>query len=228
MFFSKNFMIEKTFNKLKTINNVIERRSDYDMKPQRDKVNICVIDDEGFPLSDNLKKLGYTHIDIKYNFVDISEYSNYEIILCDLDGVGKVIDSKKQGLAIVEQIKINYPSKKIFVYSGKSLEGYGQLPEEVLYIPKHSNPNEISQILDSNCSYLWDPIEAWNYIYERLIDAKVSSKVIAVIEDRFAESIIEKDNLFVKRKIKFKEVKDIAELIGFIIKIVSIIVNGVV
>lgn len=208
----KNLLIEKSFHKLKTINDVVSRRSDCDLKPQRDKVNICVIDDEGFPLSDRLRKLGYIHIDIKYNFIDISEYCDYDIILCDLDGVGKVFDPKKQGLAIIEQIKINYPSKKVFVYSGKTLEGYGELPKDVLYIPKHLNPNEISQILDTNCSYLWDPVEAWDYIYKRLIESKISAKVIAVIEDRFAESIIKKDNLFEKKQINYKEIKDIAEL----------------
>ena len=104
------------YQKMKTIDEIREKKFDYENKPKRNQVKICVIDDEGFSKLDSLKKLRYENVDVLHNFESIEMLEPYDVFLCDMDGVGKVIDNKKQGLAVAEQIRINYPLKKVFIY----------------------------------------------------------------------------------------------------------------
>lgn len=214
MFNNKEKIIKRAYNDLKTIHQVKENKFDFENYPQRNKVRICVIDDEGFPKKNQLSKLGYSDVTELYNFESIESLKDYDVILCDMDGVGKVLDSKKQGLAVVEQLKINYPLKKIFIYSGKEPAGYGEIPDGVEYISKQYSASELSKFLDNKCSYYWDPIECWEYIYAMMIKSQLSSKVIAVIEDRYVCSILEKNNLF--EKDSFNYLPDIQTVISVV------------
>lgn len=46
----------------------------------------------------------------------------------------------------------------MFIYYGKSTGGYGKLPDNIKYISKQLSANELSKILDNECSYFWNPI----------------------------------------------------------------------
>lgn len=211
------------YNEMKTIDNIREKNFDYENKPKRNNIKICVIDDEGFPQLDYLKNLQYSNIDIKYNFESISSLEEYDVFLCDIDGIGKGIDPIKQGIAVAEQILINYPLKKVFIYSGKSTEGYGKLPENIKYLSKQLSANELSKILDNECSYLWNPIEGWELIYELLIKNKICSKTIAIIEDRYVESILSNNNLFTEDyKNLLPKIKSVIDMVGICIRIIEI------
>ena len=213
-----------SYRKMKTIDNIKEYKHEYENKPKRNMVKICVIDDEGFQQVDNLKKLGYENIDVKYNFESIDALERYDVILCDLDGIGKVLDTKKQGLAVVEQILINFPLKKVFIYSGKTIEGYGSLPENVTFISKQTSTNDISKLLDNECSYLWNPIEGWEKISELLIKNSINAKTIAVIEDRFVKAVLGKDKLFDSKEMGcLPKIDDVIKAIEICVRISQIV-----
>lgn len=229
MFIKKRNLISVAYQKMKTINQVIEKKIDFENNPQREKIRICVIDDEGFDNKlEQLSKLGYKDIQIMYSFDSIDALKDYDVILCDMDGVGKLLDSEKQGLAVAEQLRIKYPLKKIFIYSGKSLEGYGKLPDGVEYVSKQLSANELSKFLDNKCSYFWDPVESWDYLFEMMVNSKLSAKTIAVIEDRYVSSILEKTNLFHEEsnKLDLPNIQTVINVISLCAKIVEIVIGA--
>src|SRR3546814_8256170 len=63
---------------------------------------------------DNINVLG----DIK----KISEVEPYNIILCDLQGVGRHLDERNQGAYLIDEIKRNHPEKFVIAYTGGTSE----------------------------------------------------------------------------------------------------------
>lgn len=227
MIILKKNLVKTVYEEMKTINQVKEKKFDFENNPQRDKIKICVIDDEGFTKKSQLAKLGYSDITELYSFESVNSLKEYDVILCDMDGIGKLLDETKQGIAVAEQLRINFPLKKIFIYSGKTIEGYGELPNEVEYISKQLSANELSKYLDNKCSYFWDPIESWEYMYELMIKSKLSAKTIAVIEDRFVTSILEKKNLFYSDNNKIlPNIQTVINVLSMCAKIVSIVLEA--
>jgi hypothetical protein len=44
----------------------------------------------------------------------------HNIILCDVQGVGHSLDSKKQGAFLIREIKAHFPDKYVIAYTGGS------------------------------------------------------------------------------------------------------------
>ena len=79
-------------------------------KIDRIKVPILVIDDNDFEYLDHLKNHRF---DITYfsDIQSIESANEYEIILCDINGVGKIFDSKYEGAHVISELykKSIYP-----------------------------------------------------------------------------------------------------------------------
>lgn len=190
------------YNNLKTISDLSERIIDVTKIP-RDKIKICVIDDEGFNLK-SLNSLGFKDITVHDEFCDIADYEKYNIILCDVDGVGREIDYQQQGIAVSSQLKRHYPNKLIYVYTGKTLTNYGELAEGVSLIKKPVSANDLSTRLLSDFEDSLKTRNVWNNNVKRLIEEGTSNKTIAFLEDIFVRSIIDRDNYFTKDNLKFR------------------------
>ena len=91
----------KVFNELKTIDDY-KNNIHQDFQPKRDGIKIAVIDDDGFDETDG-KPFGYDQIDCFTEYKRPGEFEAYDIILCDIDGVGEKIDPKKKGVAVAQQ-----------------------------------------------------------------------------------------------------------------------------
>jgi len=79
------------------------------------------IDDRNFPVVDIIKNAGWVSTKrIKdaesLEQIDIKEA---HIIFCDIQGVGKKLRFKDEGLGLVIALKQKYPNKKVIVYSGE-------------------------------------------------------------------------------------------------------------
>ncbi|MDP3677295.1 MAG: hypothetical protein Q8R44_19720 [Novosphingobium sp.] len=86
-------------------------------RERRMKVPIAVIDDEPFAAQQTLTNNGYdirTLGDIK----TLDEVQSFNVILCDLQGVGRHLDSKNQGAFLIDEIKRNHPEKFVIAYTG--------------------------------------------------------------------------------------------------------------
>jgi DNA-binding NarL/FixJ family response regulator len=174
------------------------RRSVIEKRPT---VPIAVIDDEDFPAENNLKNNGY-NISILGDIKDISKILEYNIILCDLQGVGRHLNKKTQGAYIIDEIKRNHPEKFVVAYTG------GSSDEQILriaqnaadsFLKKDAPIEEWRDRLDAMINFLTNPVEVWSRQRYALIYADVPTLDILKLEDAFVRSLEQKDKSIYER-----------------------------
>lgn len=191
MFILKKNAKKFVYTDLMTIASVEEQRIDLKIKIPRENIRICVIDDEGFDIN-MLYDLGYKNIRKKMQFESIDEYKEYDIILCDVEGIGGNVDMDRQGLAVAEQIKNVYPEKVVLLYSGKNIETFGEMPKVIDgYLRKQSSMSELAKSLDVYYRKSIDPVNVWQNTRNEMLNSKISTKTIAFLEDRYCRSLLE-------------------------------------
>ncbi|MEI7180399.1 hypothetical protein WCT65_15190, partial [Pectobacterium carotovorum] len=112
----KVLIIKKRRYKLDDLNSIEYRNED--SRNERRNIKIAIIDDEEIPFLDSLKNSGFN---IKH-YRDIDNFdmlSDYQIIISDIDGVGKSFSSEYQGAYILKEIKKLYPDKFLIAMSSK-------------------------------------------------------------------------------------------------------------
>lgn len=84
---------------------------------ERINIPILVIDDNEFEYLQHLKnhRFDLTYFD---DIQSIESTKEYEIILCDINGVGKKFKSKYEGAHVISEIHKKYPFKTIIAYTG--------------------------------------------------------------------------------------------------------------
>lgn len=193
MIFKKN-ATKYVYQKLYSISSLKERRISSDIKIDRKNLKICVVDDEGFDL-EKVRALGYIQVERKLKFENIDDYEKYNIILCDIEGVGSELDSVRQGLAVAEQIKFVYPEKIVLIYSGKNVESYGNMPTNIDgFLSKVESTTELVKKLDEYYKESIDPITVWEKTRQQMLNAGIATKTIALVEDRYCSSLSEKED----------------------------------
>jgi hypothetical protein len=165
-------------------------------KEKRENIRIAVIDDQAFAPEQNLRNAGF-RVDSIGDIKNISEIEPFQVILCDLQGVGAHFESKYQGGFLINEIKRNYPEKFVIAYTGGSLDpsvvGYAQNFADD-FIKKDADINEWRDKLDDVIRSLSDPIEIWRRQRDALIDADVSTLEILKLEDAFVRSVKQNDS----------------------------------
>jgi len=173
-----------------------------DLVQQRKRIKICVLDNEGFSRP-GLGNLGYSDIDIREKFECIADFGAYNLVLCDVDGIGESIDDKKQGIAVAENImKAFYPKTIVALYTGKELMNYDyvEIPNVTL-IRKNTNASQLAEKLDEICSVFWNPIKTWRMLEKSFREMKLPNIEIAILEDIFIRAIENKTDMYdLKRK----------------------------
>lgn len=189
--FEKN-AIQYVYQKLRSVSVLKEQKVSSDIKIDRKKIKICVVDDEGFDI-DKVHSLGYIQVERKLRFENINDYEKYDIVLCDIEGVGNEFDSVRQGLAVAEQIKSVYPDKIVLIYSGKNVESYGELPDNIDgVLSKVEATTELVKKLDKYYMESIDPIIVWEKTRQQMLDAGIATKTIAIVEDQYCNSMLDK------------------------------------
>lgn len=227
MFLLKKNAKKYVYMDLMTIASVEEQRMDSKIKISRENIKICVIDDEGFDIN-MLYSLGYKDIRKKIQFESIDEYVDFDIILCDVEGIGSNIDKERQGLAVAEQIKNVYPEKVVLLYSGKNIETFGERPKIVDgYLRKQSSMNELANSLDIYYRKSIDPVNVWEKTRDEMLNNKISTKTIAFLEDRYCRALLEKKEYLYNSKdmqwIDRFSKENIAKYIEVLVKVVEIV-----
>lgn len=182
------------YQKLNSISVLKEQKIYSEIKVNRNNVKICVVDDEGFDIN-KVHSLGYIQVERKLQFENIGDYEKYDIILCDIEGVGDKFDSERQGLAVAEQIKVVYPEKIVLIYSGKNVQSYGELPANIDgVLSKVESTTELVKKLDEYYKESIDPIVVWEKTRHQMIDSGIATKTIAILEDKYCDSMLEKND----------------------------------
>ena len=97
------------------------------------RIAIIIIDDEEFPYLDTLKKHEY-NISQKPDISDLRDVEAYQIILCDIRGVGKFLTSEFGGAYLIKQLKEKYPEKTIIAEV---------CPVRVVFTPLTQKPRDL-------------------------------------------------------------------------------------
>lgn len=217
---------EYVYNNLLTIASVEEQRIESKIKIQRDQIKVCVIDDEGFDIN-TLYDLGYKDIRKKIQFENIDEYQEFDVILCDVEGIGVTVDAEKQGLAVAEQIKNVYPEKVILLYSGKNIETFGEMPANLDgYLRKQSSMSELANSIEMYYVQSINPVNIWEKTRNQMLENQISTKTVAFLEDRFCKSLLEKGDYLhdiTKEDYSYFSTENIGKYVDVLVKVISIV-----
>lgn len=163
---------------------------------ERNEVKIAIIDDEPFAYLEELKFHGFNIS----HFPDIDTIDSllaYEIILCDIKGVGKKFKSKYEGAHVMKEINKKYPFKTIIAYTGYTYDPnfntYLKIADYVF--KKDLDQDEWIEQLDSAIKLATDPIKRWIKIRDYLLEQEVSLFNLAMLEDEYVSLLMDKKDL---------------------------------
>ena len=205
-----------TFNDLKKKNTKINNITLKDKK----NVKIVFLDDEGYD-TELLKNLGYLDVHKMYKFTSLDDFEKYDIIFCDINGIGREIDEVYQGAAVAKKIKEAFPTKIVVILSAKeqllTFNSYYEYVDDVMY--KNEQISIITEKLDKYINMIINPIAFWENTSSQLIKQGVDLKEISKLEHYYVKSILEKKSY----------IKDINKISASdSLNFVSSIINGIV
>lgn len=115
-------------------------------------IHILFIDDEEFPIIENLKDAGWSieKIDDLKN-IDDDFVLRSQIIFVDFRKVGRFLSQKEEGIGIIKALKGKYKkSKRIILYSGHNRFTLGHdIRAADNYLSKNSDSYEFIQMIES-------------------------------------------------------------------------------
>ena len=114
-------------------------------------IQILFIDDQKFDIIGVLKDAGWTNTKrIKdITNLDSTDLRNSNVIFVDVNGVGKQLFPKDQGLGLAEAIKRKYPDKHVVLYSAVSHHFHKALNVVDAILEKNADPYEFINILEN-------------------------------------------------------------------------------
>lgn len=136
---------------------------------------ILFIDDRSFPVVDILKDAGWINTSRirDAESLDQTEICEAHILFVDIQGIGKKLKFKDEGLGLVIALKEKYPNKKVIVYSAEDQGQVGAFHHGI-------------DVADNRLSKLADP-----YQFQVLVE-KYANEAFSLTEciDRIKENII--------------------------------------
>lgn len=211
-------MFEKLFS-YRQISDLDRSQTFSSLRSDRDRrslVPIAVIDDELFAAQQTLKNNGYD-INVLGDIKNLDEVENYNIILCDLQGVGRHLDGKNQGAFLINEIKRNSPEKFVIAYTG------GALSDEITtkanesadaFLRKDADVQEWRDKLDDYIERVSNPIIVWRRQRDALVRKNVSTLDILKLEDAFVKAIQKRDPYIFSKLSGSFDIKDDARAIA--------------
>lgn len=184
-----------TRNKMLTIDYLKNNKTTINYVSLKDRKNIKIlfIDDEGFDI-EPLRKMGYLDVNKEYKYTQIDDYEKYDIIFCDINGIGKEIDEKYQGAALAKIIKNTYPNKVVIIFSAKQqyldMHEYSKYVDET--IAKNIQLSDLTALIDKYIKKLSDPVEYWKETRQKLLSQGVSTKTVSELEHYYVKSFKDK------------------------------------
>ena len=151
---------------------------------------IMVIDDDEFVYLDSLKKSEY-RIEHRTDIQGLKDVAEYDIILCDIRGVGKFLQSPYEGAYLVKQIKEKYPNKIVISYTANNYDPKFQ--EYLAYadatVPKGTALEDWDAMLTKMLKELADPIKQWEKARNALLSAGVPTVTVAKYESEYVKAV---------------------------------------
>ena len=162
-------------------------------KLKREEVRMVLIDDEQFPYLDLLKQHKF-NIDTLNDVASLTTLDAYDVILCDLNGVGKKFNEHFQGAYLVKEIFKRYPFKIIISYTGISFDArYNDYLKYADFSVKKDVESEVwVEKLDMAIDRLSNIEKRWERVRDYLLSNNVSLYNVMLLEDNLVRSVEEK------------------------------------
>ncbi len=117
-------------------------------------INILFIDDDtNFKVVNLLKTAGYKNTKILKDIrsLDSNEIITTDIFFIDIQGVGKKLAFKDEGLGLANALKEKYKDKIIVIYSAENRGDrfHSGLRKADDFLPKNADPYEFQQIIET-------------------------------------------------------------------------------
>ena len=114
-------------------------------------IQVLFIDDEKFDIIGVLKDAGWLNTKrIKdITNLDATDLKNANVIFVDVNGVGKQLFPKDQGLGLAEAIKRKYSNKHVVLYSAVSHHFHKAFNVVDAILEKNADPYEFINILEN-------------------------------------------------------------------------------
>lgn len=185
----------KSIDDLKELIRLHELESRINEK--RKSFKILAIDDEEFTYLENLERHQFNITHVK-DITAIAGVEPFQIILCDLVGVGKKLNPVLQGAHLIGEIKKNYPEKVAIAYTGGPNTDLmvSSLKVADSYIKKDASIDEWCNILDNSILQLANPVSVWKKYRVRLLDAGITPTELIYLENDFVTSFETGPNAF--------------------------------
>ncbi|WP_154859222.1 hypothetical protein [Cyclobacterium xiamenense] len=163
---------------------------------ERKDVKMALVDDEPFEYLEDLKFHGFN---IAY-FPDVEAIESllaYEVVLCDIKGVGKKFKSKYEGAHVMRELNLKYPFKTIFAFTGYSYDptfnSYLSVVDNVL--KKDIDQDEWIEALDLAIKLSTDPIKRWYKIRDFLLSRDVTLFNLTKLENEYVRILLNKEDI---------------------------------
>lgn len=183
----------------------------------RERVKFLIVDDEPFVYLEQIRQAKFNITQVS-DVQDLNAVSEYDVVICDINGVGHCFESEYGGAFLVSQLKNIYPYKQYAVYSGKSdySPTMSELLQGVTSIKKDFSIDQWISYLDQYAENVANPILVWGNIRDMLYKKNVSSFVVTMLEDEYVRAVrnrtIDVHN-FPSDKLKKELVQDVKSLI---------------
>lgn len=195
-------------NKITDLSEKSTLKSPNSINELRKYANILVIDDNEFVPERFLRANGY-QMQHKIDIDTIKDVAPYDIIMCDISGVGKKLGFEREGAFIIREIHANYPNKRIIAYSSNTYDAsYNQFFSMADFVaPKDLGIDDWIGVLDDQVKKSVDPVKQWEKIRDYLLENNVSTLTIAKIEDKYVSAVNKKSFDSLKAYVAGKDTK---------------------
>lgn len=169
--------------------NALELLEKNNISNIKKKIKILVVDDESDDIYNILKERQYDAY-YKNDMNYAVEAEPFEIVLMDIKGVARRLQSNMEGFALACEIKHKYPLKRVCCYSGSI---YAEISEQLAdrkidaFFPKDMEMDKICEKIDSLILNYVDYKEQWEVIRKQLIDCNTSEQDIKTIQKAYED-----------------------------------------
>ena len=159
-------------------------------KLKREDVKIVIIDDEQFPYLELLRTHRFS-IDTLDNISSLNIIEAYDVILCDVNGVGGNFSEQFQGAYLVKEIYKRYPSKIIISYTGIRFDArYNEFLQYADFSLIKDVDSEVwVEKLDMAIDMVSNVEKRWNRMRDYLLENNVSLYEVMLLEDNLVRSV---------------------------------------
>ena len=153
------------------------------------RIKILVVDDESDDIYNILKERQYD-VYYKSDMNYAVEAEPFEIVVMDIKGVAKRLQSNMEGFSLACEVKHKYPLKRVCCYSGSiHAEISKQLADRKIdaFFPKDMEMDKVCEKIDSLILGYVDYKQQWEIIRKQLIDCSTSEEDIKVIQEAYED-----------------------------------------